>query len=113
MGPVRFVYWQEEGFWLGYLDEFPDYLTQGESFEELKSHLRDLHADRRPHPRRAPGRSARRRLKRRDLVAKIEALGCILLRHGANTIGSETRVRRSRSLFPDIPRSASIWPDTY
>ncbi len=45
MGPAWFVYWQEESFWLGYLEEFPDYLTQGESFEDLKSHLRDLHAD--------------------------------------------------------------------
>jgi hypothetical protein len=41
----RFVYWQAEGFWIGYLEEFPDYPTQGESLEDLRSHLRDLHAD--------------------------------------------------------------------
>jgi hypothetical protein len=45
MDPLRFVYWQDEAFWVGYLEEFPDYLTQGESFEDLKEHLRDLHAD--------------------------------------------------------------------
>ncbi len=31
--------------WLGYLDEFPDYITQGESLEELKENLKDLHKD--------------------------------------------------------------------
>ena len=41
----RFVYWQDGEFWLGYLEEFPDYMTQGNSLEDLKEHLRDLHAD--------------------------------------------------------------------
>jgi hypothetical protein len=45
MDALRFVYWQDEGHWLGYLEEFPDYLTQGESLDDLKSHLRDLYAD--------------------------------------------------------------------
>ena len=43
-GP-RFVYWQDGQFWLGHLEEFPDYLTQGESLEDLKAHLRDLYHD--------------------------------------------------------------------
>jgi predicted RNase H-like HicB family nuclease len=30
---------------LGYLQEFPDYLTQGETLEELKEHLKDLYQD--------------------------------------------------------------------
>jgi hypothetical protein len=42
---VRYVYWQEDDQWLGYLEEFPDYWTQGESLEDLKEHLRDLHDD--------------------------------------------------------------------
>ena len=41
----RFIYWQDGQFWLGYLEEFPDYLTQGESLEDLKEHLRDLYGD--------------------------------------------------------------------
>jgi predicted RNase H-like HicB family nuclease len=41
----RYVYWQDGEFWLGYLEEFPDYLTQGESLEDLKNHLRDLYLD--------------------------------------------------------------------
>lgn len=42
---VRYVYWQEDDQWLGYLEEFPDYWTQGESLEDLKEHLRDIHDD--------------------------------------------------------------------
>jgi hypothetical protein len=41
----RFTYWQDGQFWLGYLEEFPDYLTQGESLEDLKEHLRDIYRD--------------------------------------------------------------------
>lgn len=29
--------------WLGYLDEFPDYMTQGTSLDDLKEHLVDIH----------------------------------------------------------------------
>ncbi len=42
---VKYVYWQEDETWLGYLEEFPDYWTQGESLEDLLDHLRDLFAD--------------------------------------------------------------------
>ena len=31
--------------WLGYFEEFPDYLTQGESLEQLQENLRDLYGD--------------------------------------------------------------------
>jgi hypothetical protein len=41
----RFTYWQDGQFWLGYLEEFPDYPTQGESLEDLKEHLRDLYRE--------------------------------------------------------------------
>lgn len=40
-----FTCWQEGDAWLGYLEEFPDYWTQGETFEDLKEHLADLFAD--------------------------------------------------------------------
>ena len=36
---------EEGGAWLGYLQEFPDYWTQGETLDDLKEHLRDLYAD--------------------------------------------------------------------
>ena len=43
MGKVKFVYWQDEDMWLGHLAEYPDYMTQGESLEELQENLRDIH----------------------------------------------------------------------
>jgi hypothetical protein len=45
MSTARYVHWQNGGVWLGYFEEFPDYLTQGESLEELKVNLRDLYRD--------------------------------------------------------------------
>jgi hypothetical protein len=45
MQTVSFVYWQEDDAWIGYLQEFPDYWTQGETLDDLKDHLRDLHRD--------------------------------------------------------------------
>ena len=45
MTTVGFIYWQDGDWWLGYLEEFPDYKTQGESLEDLKAHLLDLYRD--------------------------------------------------------------------
>ncbi len=45
MSARRYVYWQDGQFWIGYLEEFPDYRTQGESLADLQEHLRDLHRD--------------------------------------------------------------------
>ena len=45
MQTAKFVYWEEDGAWLGYLQDYPDYWTQGETLDDLKAHLRDLYAD--------------------------------------------------------------------
>lgn len=45
MTSVRFVYWQDGQMWLGHLEEYPDYLTQGESLQELQENLKDLYED--------------------------------------------------------------------
>jgi len=45
MSGIRYVYWQDGSFWIGYLEEFPDYMTQAESLEELQENLRDLLQD--------------------------------------------------------------------
>ena len=45
MRTTKIVYWEEDGSWIGYLQEFPDYWTQGDTWEDLESHLRDLYAD--------------------------------------------------------------------
>jgi predicted RNase H-like HicB family nuclease len=42
---VRYVCGQEKDYWLGYLEQYPDYWTQGESLEDLKQHLKDLYED--------------------------------------------------------------------
>ena len=45
MQTVKYVYWQEEDAWLGYLEEYPDYWTQGGSLDDLREHLQDLYLD--------------------------------------------------------------------
>jgi hypothetical protein len=41
---TEFTYWREnDGMFLGYLNEYPDHWTQGESLEDLKSHLLDIY----------------------------------------------------------------------
>jgi len=45
MQVVKIVFWEEDGAWLGYLLDYPDYWTQGETLEDLKEHLKDLHLD--------------------------------------------------------------------
>jgi len=45
MARTRYVHWQDGEMWIGYLEEFPDYLTQGESLADLEEHLRDLYRD--------------------------------------------------------------------
>jgi predicted RNase H-like HicB family nuclease len=41
----KFVYWQDEEIWVGYLEEFPDYWTQGVTEAELRENLIDIHKD--------------------------------------------------------------------
>jgi hypothetical protein len=45
MQTVKIVYWEEEGGWLGYLQDYPDYWTQGDTLDDLKEHLKDLYRD--------------------------------------------------------------------
>ncbi len=45
MEKTKYVHWQDENMWLGYLEEYPDYITQGESLEELKDNLKDIYKD--------------------------------------------------------------------
>lgn len=45
MEATKYIYWQDQGVWIGYLQDYPDYWTQGESQEDLESHLRDLYKD--------------------------------------------------------------------
>lgn len=45
MDKKRYTYWQDDDMWIGYLEEYPDYRTQGESLVELKGNLMDIYKD--------------------------------------------------------------------
>jgi len=45
MNMIKIVCWQDNGAWLGYLQDYPDYWTQGESLDDLKEHLKELYQD--------------------------------------------------------------------
>ncbi len=42
---LKYTYWQDEDMWLGYLDEYNDYMTQGETMDELKENLIDIYKE--------------------------------------------------------------------
>ncbi len=45
MKTVRYIYWQDGDMWLGYLEDFPDYMTQGKTGEELQENLKDIYEE--------------------------------------------------------------------
>ncbi|HSU24893.1 MAG TPA: hypothetical protein VLI65_02820 [Pyrinomonadaceae bacterium] len=42
MNTLKFTFWQDGEFFIGFLNDFPDYETQGYSKEELVENLKDL-----------------------------------------------------------------------
>ena len=56
MRTIKFTSWQDGDFFIGFLNDYPDYLTQGMSREELadnlKSLLIDLESDEIPYVRK-------------------------------------------------------------
>lgn len=45
MQTLKFVHWQHGIYFHGYLLDYPDYWTQGETLDDLKEHLIDLYRD--------------------------------------------------------------------
>ena len=45
MRTLKFVHWEDGEAFLGYLLDYPDYRTQGDSLDDLKAHLVDLDRD--------------------------------------------------------------------
>lgn len=45
MDTKRFIYYEEDGMLVGWLEEYPDYRTQGETIDELRDNLLDLYKD--------------------------------------------------------------------
>jgi predicted RNase H-like HicB family nuclease len=40
---IKLVHWEAEGAWIGYIQDYPDCWTQGETLDDLKDHLVDLY----------------------------------------------------------------------
>lgn len=45
MHQTKYILWEEQGLWRGYLKDYPGHVEQGKSFEELQAKLRRLHCD--------------------------------------------------------------------
>ncbi|NTU48042.1 MAG: type II toxin-antitoxin system HicB family antitoxin [Syntrophobacteraceae bacterium] len=45
MQAKKFMYYEEEDMFVGWLEEFPDYRTQGATIEELKENLKDIYEE--------------------------------------------------------------------
>ena len=45
MHQTKYILWEEQGLWRGYLKDYPDRVEQGKSFEELQAKLRRLQRD--------------------------------------------------------------------
>jgi predicted RNase H-like HicB family nuclease len=45
MEKKKFVYYEEDRMLIGWLEEFPDYRTQGETLDELRENLKDIYGE--------------------------------------------------------------------
>ena len=45
MDTKKYIYWEDEGMYIGYLIEYPDYMTQSENIEELQDNLKDIYKE--------------------------------------------------------------------
>ena len=40
---LNYSWWMEDGFYIGYIDKYPQYPTQGESMEDLENGLKEIY----------------------------------------------------------------------
>ena len=45
METIKFIYYQENDNFVGWLEDFPDYRTQATTLKELKENLKDFYED--------------------------------------------------------------------
>ncbi len=45
MNKKTITYWQDGKFFLGYINDYPEYVTQGLSLDDLIEHLKDIYDD--------------------------------------------------------------------
>lgn len=42
---LQYTWWKDEDYYIGHLNDFPDYETQGLTLEELQENLIDIYKD--------------------------------------------------------------------
>ena len=45
METKKFIYYQDAEMFIGWLEDFPDYKTQGETLDELEENLKDIYEE--------------------------------------------------------------------
>ncbi len=45
MNKFKVTYWQDGNYWLGYINDYPEYVTEGLTLEELIDNLKDIYYD--------------------------------------------------------------------
>ena len=45
MRAIKYTSWQDGDFYIGFINEYPDYLTQGTTKEDLTDNLKDILID--------------------------------------------------------------------
>lgn len=45
MEKLRYVYYQEGNAWVGWLEDYPDYKSQGMTLVELEEYLKDIYKE--------------------------------------------------------------------
>ena len=45
MEKKKYVYWKDGDMWIGYLEEYPDYWTQGGTLDQLEANLLDIYEE--------------------------------------------------------------------
>lgn len=45
MKNLSYTWWKDDHHYIGFLNDFPDYETQGESAAELENNLREIYMD--------------------------------------------------------------------
>jgi predicted RNase H-like HicB family nuclease len=42
---TKFVYYQENDIWVGWMEDYPDYRSQGKTLDELKENLKEIYTE--------------------------------------------------------------------
>jgi len=45
MKKYTITYWQDGEYWIGYFNDYPEYITQGSTLDELIENLKDIYND--------------------------------------------------------------------